>query len=337
MPDPQDRTTDDYDSPWKEVIEQYFPAFLEFFFPHAWADIDWSRPHEFLDKELQEVVREAEIKTRFVDKLVKVWRRGGEEVWVLVHVEVQSQVEAGFPKRMYVYNYRLFDRYERQVASLAVLGDPDPNWRPDRFGYDLWGCRPSLQFPTVKLRDLAADWAALEASTNPFASVVMAHLKTQETPRQPQERLAWKFRIVRGLYERGYTRQDILELFRVIDWMMTLPPELDRAFHHSLQQYEGEKAMPYVTSIERNAIEQGKLEGREEGRQEGLQQGLEKVQERVIETLRRNILSALLIRFKRVPDGIKMALDAIDDEEALTQLHVDAIRTASIEEFQQSL
>jgi hypothetical protein len=24
---------DDYDSPWKEVLERYFPAFLAFFFP----------------------------------------------------------------------------------------------------------------------------------------------------------------------------------------------------------------------------------------------------------------------------------------------------------------
>jgi hypothetical protein len=287
---------------------------MEFFFPEAWSDIDWSRPHEFLDKELQEVVREAEITTRFVDKLVKVWRRSGTEVWVLVHVEVQSQVEEGFPKRMYVYNYRLFDRYERQVASLAVLGDPDPHWRPDRFGYDLWGCRPGLQFPTVKLRDFAADWAALEASQNPFASVVMAHLKTQDTPRQPEERMAWKFRIVRGLYERGYTRQDILELFRVIDWMMTLPAQLDRAFHHSLQQYEGEKAMPYVTSIERYAIEQGREEG-----------------------LRQAILGALLLRFERIPDSTRTAIDATKDVDALSRLHGAAILAASIEEFQKSL
>ena len=27
-----------------------------------------------------------------------------------------------FAKRMYVYNYRLFDRYDRPVVSLAVLG-----------------------------------------------------------------------------------------------------------------------------------------------------------------------------------------------------------------------
>ena len=33
----------DYDSPWKEMLDGYFPAFMAFFFPAAAAEIDWSR------------------------------------------------------------------------------------------------------------------------------------------------------------------------------------------------------------------------------------------------------------------------------------------------------
>ena len=55
-----------------------------------------------------------------MDKLVKVWRKSGEEEWVLIHVEIQSQDETGFARRMYVYNYRIFERYNRQVASLTI-------------------------------------------------------------------------------------------------------------------------------------------------------------------------------------------------------------------------
>jgi hypothetical protein len=75
----------DYDSPWKEALERYLPQFLEFFFPEAHGDICWERGYEFLDKELQQVVRDAELGRRLADKLVKVWRTGGEEVWVLIH------------------------------------------------------------------------------------------------------------------------------------------------------------------------------------------------------------------------------------------------------------
>jgi len=145
--------TDDYDNPWKEALERYFEQFMAFFFPQAYDDIDWSRGHVFLDKELQQVTPDAALGQRRVDKLVQVWRKGGDEAWVLVHVEVQSQEETGFAERMYVYNYRLFDRYHRRVASLAVLGDERSGWRPEQFGYELWGCRVGLTFPTVKLLD----------------------------------------------------------------------------------------------------------------------------------------------------------------------------------------
>jgi hypothetical protein len=97
------------------------------------ADIDWPRGYEMLDKELQQLVRTAELGRRHVDKLVKVWRRDGQEAWVVIHVEVQSQAEEDFPQRMYVYNYRLYDKYNQAAVSLAVLADDRPDWRPRQF------------------------------------------------------------------------------------------------------------------------------------------------------------------------------------------------------------
>lgn len=64
----------DFDSPWKEAMERFFPQFLEFFFPDIHGQIDWSKGWEFLDQEFQQIVRKAEIGRRLVDKLVKVWR-----------------------------------------------------------------------------------------------------------------------------------------------------------------------------------------------------------------------------------------------------------------------
>jgi hypothetical protein len=66
------------------------------------AGIDWSRPHTFLDTELQRAVRDAEIGMRRADRLVRVWLPDGEETWLLIHIEVQSQEEQGFAGRMFV-------------------------------------------------------------------------------------------------------------------------------------------------------------------------------------------------------------------------------------------
>jgi hypothetical protein len=192
----------DYDSPWKEALDAYFEPFLALLFPEVHRDIDWSRGYESLDKEFQQVVREAEVGRRYVDKLVKVWKKDGSECWVLIHVEVQTTRDAGFPQRMYVYNYRVFDRYNRPVASLAVLADDDPEWRPTEFASDLFGCHTGIRYPVAKLLNFAAHEAVLEASTNPFAQVVLAHLKARQTHGDPADRYAWKVQPVRARLQR---------------------------------------------------------------------------------------------------------------------------------------
>ena len=50
----------DFDSPWKEALERYLHPFLTLCFPRVEASIDWQRPVEFVDKELQAVMRDAE-------------------------------------------------------------------------------------------------------------------------------------------------------------------------------------------------------------------------------------------------------------------------------------
>ena len=214
-----------------------------------------------LDKELQQVVRDAELGRRLADKLVKVWRTGGEEAWVLIHVEVQSFEESDFAQRMFVYLYRIYDRYKRTVVSLAVLGDERRSWRPNQFGYELWGCEVNFKFPIVKLLDYKQQSRALEASRNPFATVVMAHLKAQETRLDALERFESKLAITRRLYVLGYSREDVINLFGFIDWVMSLPSELEQEFQQQIQQLEEERRMPYITSVERSGIRQGLLEG----------------------------------------------------------------------------
>jgi len=103
----------DYDTSWKEALQQYFEPFLTFCFTEVHTLIDWSRQPQSLDKELEQIVREAESGERIADKLFKVWIRDGEEAWVLIHVEVQSQEESDFAKRMY--------QEERQMPLLSRM------------------------------------------------------------------------------------------------------------------------------------------------------------------------------------------------------------------------
>jgi hypothetical protein len=47
---------------------------MAFFFPTIHAEIDWSKKYEFLDKELEKVVRQAVVTEQYVDKLVQVYQ-----------------------------------------------------------------------------------------------------------------------------------------------------------------------------------------------------------------------------------------------------------------------
>ena len=264
---------DDYDSPWKGALENAFPEFVAFHFPDAHRQIDWARGHTFLDKELQQISHDAPAGRRHVDKLARVYRHDGSEDWACIHIEVQGSRDVDFAERMFVYNYRIYDRHRRPVASLAVLADDDPGWRPDGFSVELFGCRLSVSYPVSKLTDLTADLEALLADPNPFALVAAAHHLTRNTRHDPARRFTAKRRLVRLLYERNWTRQRILEFFGVLDWMMRLPEELEVELWHDIEVIEGERQMKYVTSVERLAIKRGVEQGIERGIERGLAQG----------------------------------------------------------------
>jgi predicted transposase YdaD len=73
------------------------------------------------------------------------------------------------------------------------------------------------------------------------------------------------------LYEAGLDRQQILELYRLLDWLMRLPEGLEREYKEQLTEFERSRSMPYITSIERMGRDEGRRAGRQEGREEGRQ------------------------------------------------------------------
>jgi len=254
----------DIDSPWKVILNIFFREFIEFFFPNIADDIDWTKAPIFMDKELNKIIKKSIVGKRSVDKLVKVWRKNGHEIWVMLHIEIQSQAQEVFPERMFVYSNRLKDIYQLPIASLAILADNNPNWRPSKYSEELWGCQKTFVFPTIKLLDYQNIWNELEKSDNPFAVVVMTHLKMLETKNNKLQRLDWKIGLTKNLYGKGYTQEQIFALFTFIDWLLILPRDLTIAYNKAISQFNEENKMRYLTTPEQI----GRKEGRKEGRQE---------------------------------------------------------------------
>jgi hypothetical protein len=325
----------DFDSPWKEALDAYFPEFMNFFFPDIHAAVDWSHGYTFLDKEFQKITRDAVTGRRHVDKLVQVFLTSSGETWLLIHVEVQGQPDADFPERIFVYHYRILDRYNKNTVSLGVLSDSDPGFRPGPHISEHFGCRIEFRFPTVKVLDYKEEWAALERSENPFAVVVMAHLKAQELHLgEGKERKHWKLRMIRLLYERGFERKDVLQLFRFIDWLLILPPELEEIFTEEVHKIEEEKDMEYITSVERVGIEKGIKQGIMQGMEQGMEQG---IRQGMLLNTRDVLLEVLLLRFGPPTPELREMIEGITSHEVLKRLHRSAVLCRSLEEFSNEL
>ena len=261
--------TADFDSPWKEAIDAFFQPLMALFFPVVHELIDWHRPHEFLDAELQRITGDSEIGRRYADRLVKVYSRKGAEIWLLLHLEVQARAIAGFPERMFQYWYRIYDRFATvEIISLALLtndrieGDVGI-YRRERYGFGVL-----FRFRV----HILPDWQPAElercAAANPFAVVALAQLAAHQKATDPERKLR-KREIIALLSRYRYAREDALKLLRFIDWLIRLPRVLEQALREELNKLEETNAMSYVTSWEEFAREEGLHEGLHEGEKRG--------------------------------------------------------------------
>jgi hypothetical protein len=108
----------------------------------------------------------------------------------------------------------------------------------------------------------------------------------------------------------GYSRDKILQIFRLLDRLMTLPLELDLNFKAELERFEAEQQMTYITSIERIGI---------------------------AKATQKYIAQILTIRFEDIPTELVEKLNKLYDIELLNQLLEKAVTTGSISEFEQQL
>ncbi len=264
IPQPQHIVRASPDDAWKEALRLYFEPFIAHFFPAIHVEVDWARGYQFLDKELASIGRGHTLGRRVADKLAQVYLKNGKRRWLLIHLEIQGEPRRRFNERMYVYNYRLFDRFHVKVVSLAVLISERAHEYIGRYRSEQWGCHVDFQFPVARLREFKQRQAELEASRNPFAVLVLAQLKALEARGDNARKFAAKRALIFGLHERGFSRIEIAQLVRLIDWVIALPTEMEDKLEHEVYEYQKENKL-LLTSWEVKAMKKSWYEGLEQG------------------------------------------------------------------------
>jgi hypothetical protein len=205
---------------WKGIIRNLFIDFLAYFFSDAIHLIDFAKGFESLDKELSQISPDSDQNSRYVDLLVKLFFRDGTENWVLVHVEVQGYVDKDFPRRMFVYHYRIRDLFDKPVTSLAFLTDETENFHPKSYEKEFLGTRIFYGFNTWKLAEKTQE--AFDDKSNIFSIVMETAWYGLSKNRKDDEKLFHQTRqLIRRLLEGGFPKTKIRKVYSLSN--TTLP------------------------------------------------------------------------------------------------------------------
>ena len=203
---------------WKGILEEVFDDFLRFMHSNADEVYDLKKGIEFLDKELEQLFppEEDEFTPKVVDKLAKVYSREGEEKWILIHVEVQGRYQKDFPKRMFTYYYRIFDKYNRRISAYVIFTDGSKVERSGTYEEAYQGTRLNYRFNTYQLA--LQNEEELLKSNNPFAIAILVGRtafkgnRAKDSQERDVELMKLKLQLLRKLTEKKIAKKKISAL-----------------------------------------------------------------------------------------------------------------------------
>jgi hypothetical protein len=248
MSPPSNHDSDQLDGAWKCALDWLLEECLQICFPAIAEKLDFSRPIAPLDTELHQPADgiAPTASAWHADRVIRCHTRLGSEV--CLHIEVQCQRDEHFAERMFVYHALLYVKYRLPVISLGILGDDCIRWRPCAFGYQFAESDLCMRFGFAKLLDLEPHLPVLLQEGNGFALFVAAHLQIIRTKGEPFARLDAKCILTDILSDAHWGAHRALQMCELLDRLMQLPPEQDKAFRqHILRRREG----PMLSLMER--------------------------------------------------------------------------------------
>ncbi|MCF0056650.1 hypothetical protein [Dyadobacter sp. CY356] len=278
----------------KSAFEESFSDLLIFFFNDAALIFDLERGFDFMDKELTELFPDLEKKggSRFVDMLVKTYLKTGAEEYILVHIEIQDGAIKKFPQRMFQYYYRILDRFEVEVAALAVFTGKEKQKWPSEYRKNFLGTEIIYKYNSYHIFDHDED--QLKGMDNLFALVILAAQKVISADKITESELGrQRLGIVRTLIEsKRYDSEKIRRfLFFLKTFIYIENTEINSKFDSEVNLLTGnETSMGIIEAIKMITLEEGFEKGVVTGMEKGMSQGIEKGEQRKTYEIVKNLL-----------------------------------------------
>jgi hypothetical protein len=220
------------DQLWKGILEEVFDDLLRFVFPEADRIFDMKRKFEYLDKELSELAPEPDMKsnTRFVDKLVKVYRQD--------------------------------DRHKVPMTAIAIFTAQSGHKMPNRYEYCFLGTHHMYQYNTLCITDPTDE--ELENSNNPFAVVMLAARAALLAGKIPEKELLEQKLLVAKLLlaKKQFSRRKIKMILSFLrNYIFFEKKETNRIFDQQVDQLTHQKnTMGLLEQIAEIRAEEARIE-----------------------------------------------------------------------------
>ncbi|MEY4902659.1 MAG: hypothetical protein RLZZ292_474 [Bacteroidota bacterium] len=240
-----------FDGTWKTITGELISDFLLFFFPDLYKDIDFAYEPEFLEQEFFQIVEDLSTKN-ITDKLVKLRLNSGEERWIFIHIEFQT--EGDIRERMFTYYRRILDRYGKEITALVIYTGASTPKKHDRYeSIPKYGTGVIYFFNSyIVSKQVEED---LLQDNNPFSIVVLANLYVNKTKRNFKKRLKFKENLYELAQKRGYSFEKTAQLFIFVKELMRLTPDLEEEYNDFIiTQQKNKKEMIEVSQSTKDLI-----------------------------------------------------------------------------------
>lgn len=252
-----------HDRLFKELISSFFIEFIELFLPEVAEYID-RESIVFLDKEIFTDINSDEVHE--ADLIVKCKVLGSDRYFVF-HIEDQAKAQVPFPKRMFQYYARIYEKKDMDVYPV-VLFTFDKPLRPEPSEFKI-SC-PDLDVLTFKYRVIQLnqlDWRKFSNNPNPVAAALMSKMKIA-----PGDRPIVKLDCLRMTSVLNLSPPKSQLISGIVHTYLKLTVEENVAFTRNFEALSPEEKKPML-QLTNEWIEAGIEEGMEKGIEKGIEKG----------------------------------------------------------------
>ena len=262
-----------FDEAWKDILWEFLEDIIKITHAPIWEEVDWSQKPENLCQELDRLSFLSKTPGRIVDALFKVHLKKGGTLTILLHFEVQIKEEKDFAKRICQSQFRIIEKYDTPVYSIAMVSYPAKEEK-GHYHYSAWDLKVGGEF---KILDLYQYYKKpelllqLKAQKNIMAWVIEIHLSTYIRGYTQENMIDFWKRICTELQEAGFTKEKLVSVLDFMDWLKKPTDEESKKILDILKESEGGGMIkrtygPILSQFAKECETEGEIKGKIEGK-----------------------------------------------------------------------